>query len=91
MHQFYDLNINIMLLYVFRARTWPDYFFLGIDDGMPLLGDSRHNQESEPRVIVPLTQAKLEVGNNYSMSWSDLSIHTNQEIVIYNPELAGSD
>jgi hypothetical protein len=37
LHQAYDFVINTLLLFIFRARHWPEYFNLGILDA-PLLG-----------------------------------------------------
>ena len=34
LHQFYDFTINIALLWIFRPRTWPPYFHIGIYDGI---------------------------------------------------------
>ncbi len=43
LHQLYDFTIHLALLWIFRPRTWPAYFNIGIYDGP--LGDLEEEED----------------------------------------------
>jgi hypothetical protein len=76
----YDFTVTLAILWVFRPRYWPDYFYLSIFE-QPLL---RNQQETEERLyIAPFIVA--EVNDTYRTP-SDSSFCSNQNILILNPD-----
>ena len=58
--QYYDLAVIIGILWVFRARKWPDYFTVGLFDGEAQDFTQTNEQLIEQYRVVPFYNTKID-------------------------------
>lgn len=58
--QYYDLVIIISILWVFRARRWPEYFTVGLFDGEAVDVTQTNAQLIEQYRVVPVYSTKID-------------------------------
>ena len=58
--QYYDLAVIIGILWVFRARKWPDYFTVGLFDGEAQDFAQTNEQLIEQYRVVPFYNTKID-------------------------------
>ena len=90
--QFYELGINMAILYIFRPRIWPDFFDFGLLDEP--LNEADGELVLEERRIAPLLHTVIEkkkIFSSFSSSSDakkaklDKSFQSNEQVVIMNP------
>lgn len=58
--QYYDLAIIVGILWVFRARRWPEYFTVGLFDGEAVDHNQTNEQLIEQYRVVPVFSTQID-------------------------------